>query len=188
MWPMSTWIHWRWTRRGCHPLDQHNCRSNPCFSGVECYEVPGGYRCGSCPPGFTGNGSVCQDIDECELSKPCDDLTKCENLSPGFSCSPCPPGYTGSVVQGIGRHLARQVCTDINECQNETIGGCVPYSECINTPTGDVYTTTDWGGRVHNNRLGGAEYTIKDWVRLYTITELGRVHNNNNSLGGKGTQ
>ncbi|KAH9520372.1 Alpha-1,6-mannosyl-glycoprotein 2-beta-N-acetylglucosaminyltransferase, partial [Bulinus truncatus] len=31
-------------------------------------------------------------------------------------------------------HWIWKVCTDINECQNETIGGCVPYSECINTP------------------------------------------------------
>ncbi|KAK7010141.1 cartilage matrix protein [Biomphalaria glabrata] len=125
------------TRRGCHPESKAHCSSNPCFAGVECQEVPGGYRCGPCPPGYTGNGSFCQDINECELSQPCHALTNCENLSPGFRCSPCPPGYTGSEVQGIGLQAAstaRQECLDINECVNENNGGCVPNSQCINTP------------------------------------------------------
>jgi hypothetical protein len=38
------------------------CGNNPCFFGVTCTDDPPpslGYVCGACPPGFTGNGSVC---------------------------------------------------------------------------------------------------------------------------------
>lgn len=55
---------------------------------------------GAPPPlaaGYTGNGTHCQDINECELvvdgSKgSCDRLTKCTNQKGSFTCSACPPG------------------------------------------------------------------------------------------------
>ncbi|TKS82760.1 Thrombospondin-3a [Collichthys lucidus] len=42
------------------------CSPNPCYKGVSCMDslqYPG-YTCGPCPPGTTGNGTHCQDIDE----------------------------------------------------------------------------------------------------------------------------
>lgn len=124
------------TRNGCRP-DKSACESRPCFPSVQCQDVPGGFRCGPCPVGYTGNGTHCEDVNECELSRPCDRLATCENLSPGFRCSPCPPGYTGAPVQGLDLDTARrvkQVCEDINECENGQNGGCVENSICINTP------------------------------------------------------
>lgn len=42
------------------------CSPNPCYKGVSCMEslhYPG-YTCGPCPPGTTGNGTHCHDINE----------------------------------------------------------------------------------------------------------------------------
>ena len=32
---------------------------------VTCINTPGGFTCGACPPGYTGTGHYCSDIDEC---------------------------------------------------------------------------------------------------------------------------
>ncbi|KAM6037708.1 LOW QUALITY PROTEIN: thrombospondin-3 [Theristicus caerulescens] len=114
------------------------CNPNPCFSGVDCmetYEYPG-YRCGPCPPGLEGNGTHCADIDECAYANPCFPGSKCINTAPGFRCEPCPRGYRGNTVSGVGADYARaskQVCTDIDECNDGNNGGCDPNSICTNT-------------------------------------------------------
>ncbi|XP_071118349.1 cartilage oligomeric matrix protein-like [Haliotis cracherodii] len=123
------------SRRGCQPI-KVTCAARPCFPGVTCEDTASGYVCGPCPTGYSGNGTVCEDIDECRYSRPCDDLAMCENLSPGFTCSACPPGFTSPEIQGVGIAAAqrqKQVCTDINECEDGN-GGCVPNSVCVNTP------------------------------------------------------
>lgn len=46
------------------------CSPNPCYKGVACMEslqYPG-FTCGACPPGATGNGTHCQDVDEVTTS------------------------------------------------------------------------------------------------------------------------
>lgn len=40
------------------------CAPGSCFPGVVCTETRNGARCGSCPPGYTGNGSHCTDVNE----------------------------------------------------------------------------------------------------------------------------
>uniref|UniRef100_A0A8C5TPX8 EGF-like domain-containing protein n=1 Tax=Malurus cyaneus samueli TaxID=2593467 RepID=A0A8C5TPX8_9PASS len=114
------------------------CNPNPCFSGVDCmetYEYPG-YRCGPCPPGLEGNGTHCVDIEECAHANPCFPGSKCINTAPGFRCEPCPRGYRGNTVSGVGVDYAKaskQVCTDIDECNDGNNGGCDPNSICTNT-------------------------------------------------------
>ena len=107
----------------------------PCFKDVECYNIekPPYYKCGVCPEGLTGNGTWCNDLDECDLADPCDVAATCYNLIPGFRfaslhlikmstylaeyqyflltrCGPCPQGYTGSNgFTGVGLdYAARQ--------------------------------------------------------------------------------
>uniref|UniRef100_A0A674JUL9 Thrombospondin 3 n=1 Tax=Terrapene triunguis TaxID=2587831 RepID=A0A674JUL9_9SAUR len=114
------------------------CSPSPCFSGVDCmetYEYPG-YRCGPCPPGFEGNGTHCADINECSYADPCFPGAKCINTAPGFRCEPCPHGYKGNLISGVGADYAKaskQVCTDIDECNDGNNGGCDPNSICTNT-------------------------------------------------------
>lgn len=128
-----------YTGDGTHCISTRSkCEDNPCYPGVPCSIInsPPGYRCGNCPPGFRGNGTVCIDLDECDLAQPCDPRVRCINTAPGFRCDPCPHGFTGSRgLQGIGLEYAelnRQVCTDLDECQ-ENNGGCVRNSRCLNT-------------------------------------------------------
>uniref|UniRef100_A0A8C2TKN3 Cartilage oligomeric matrix protein n=1 Tax=Coturnix japonica TaxID=93934 RepID=A0A8C2TKN3_COTJA len=116
-------------------LPRLQCVPNPCFPGVPCTETSTGFRCGPCPPGYSGNGSQCTDINECSAN-PCFPKVQCINTSPGFRCDPCPPGFTGQMVEGVGLAYARankQVCTDINECETGAARNCVPNSICINT-------------------------------------------------------
>uniref|UniRef100_A0A8D0CE37 Thrombospondin 3 n=1 Tax=Scleropages formosus TaxID=113540 RepID=A0A8D0CE37_SCLFO len=111
------------------------CSPSPCYKGVPCMETLDfpGYRCGPCPEGMTGNGSHCQDIDECALAQPCFSSSGCVNTAKGFSCEPCPPGYGGPPLSGVGLEFAKskkQECYDIDECVNNP---CVPNSVCTNT-------------------------------------------------------
>ncbi|KAJ6664621.1 hypothetical protein lerEdw1_006194 [Lerista edwardsae] len=87
------------------PID--GCLSNPCFPGAECNSYPdGSWSCGSCPAGFLGNGTFCEDLDEvCEPVNPCRDKThnchksaECIYLGhfsdPMYKCE-CRTGYAG---------------------------------------------------------------------------------------------
>uniref|UniRef100_A0A2K6ECN2 Thrombospondin 3 n=1 Tax=Macaca nemestrina TaxID=9545 RepID=A0A2K6ECN2_MACNE len=122
---------------GFHEQRSH-CSPNPCFRGVDCmevYEYPG-YRCGPCPPGLQGNGTHCSDINECVHADPCFPGSSCINTMPGFHCEACPRGYKGTQVSGVGIDYARaskQVCNDIDECNDGNNGGCDPNSICTNT-------------------------------------------------------
>uniref|UniRef100_A0A6I8NS39 Thrombospondin 4 n=1 Tax=Ornithorhynchus anatinus TaxID=9258 RepID=A0A6I8NS39_ORNAN len=117
------------------PVPQaRRCDSGPCFRGVRCTDTRDGFQCGPCPEGYTGNGVVCDDVDECAFG-PCFPGVRCVNLAPGFRCDPCPAGFTGPSLQGLGAASARtnkQVCADVDECRIGN-GGCVPDSLCTNT-------------------------------------------------------
>ncbi|KAM8961931.1 thrombospondin-4 isoform 1-T1 [Pelodytes ibericus] len=114
------------------PPPKPRCDSSSCFQGVQCTETASGFECGPCPAGYTGNGIICVDIDECRFN-PCFPGVRCVNNSPGFRCEACPPGYMGTSIQGVGITYDKQVCTDINECENGRNGGCVVNSLCTNT-------------------------------------------------------
>ncbi|XP_066021545.1 LOW QUALITY PROTEIN: cartilage oligomeric matrix protein [Pocillopora verrucosa] len=114
------------------------CSLKPCFPFVECVNTPDdglGFKCGECPPGYTGDGMRCDDVDEC-LYSPCSPHATCTNLQPGFKCSACPKGFLGNSTVGIGRDFAehiKQLCHDVDECNDGRNGGCSVFSTCINT-------------------------------------------------------
>ncbi|XP_013391007.1 sushi, von Willebrand factor type A, EGF and pentraxin domain-containing protein 1 [Lingula anatina] len=56
--------HSGWEGQRCE-MDIPGCLAGSCFRNVTCYDVPApgtGFRCGPCPPGFTGDGSLCHPL------------------------------------------------------------------------------------------------------------------------------
>ena len=75
-----------------------------------------------CPSGYTGNGMVCTDVDECALDMDdCDANAACTNTLGGFVCT-CTDGY-----EGDGKS-----CSDVNECTAGT-HACSANADCSNT-------------------------------------------------------
>jgi hypothetical protein len=84
-------------------IDIDECKDetqvNNCNRYATCVNTYGSYMC-SCEPGFTGNGSQCEDIDECSLvDKPneflCNNTGKCINTIGFYKCE-CQKGYTNT--------------------------------------------------------------------------------------------
>ncbi|CAL1576609.1 unnamed protein product [Knipowitschia caucasica] len=105
-------------------VDECSLPNKPCSSNppVDCFNTPGSFYCGGCPPGWQGNGYSCQDVDECRSNNggcSTSPQVQCMNTMGSFHCGPCPPGY-----QGDGR-----TCTQSNICDANN-GGCHPLATC----------------------------------------------------------
>lgn len=109
--------------------EKPHCSKDPL---VDCINLPGTYRCGSCPAGYTGNGFYCTDINECDRHNGgCSiaPLVQCFNTPGSYYCGSCPLGYTGDgrscqgesgrlglCSRGVCHHLA--TCTEIGNNVN----------------------------------------------------------------------
>ncbi|XP_058975812.1 cubilin homolog [Musca domestica] len=104
-------------------VDVNECEEsrNPCHS--ECINLPGSFKCGPCPPGYTGNGATCYDIDECVTNNGGCSLqpkVRCINTEGSYHCGKCPVGWIGD---GHSCDLAPS-----NSCDEEHI--CHPQAKC----------------------------------------------------------
>uniref|UniRef100_A0A8C6TFT3 Nidogen 1a n=1 Tax=Neogobius melanostomus TaxID=47308 RepID=A0A8C6TFT3_9GOBI len=79
---------------------------NPCEDGshtcdiserAQCTYTGGSAFVCSCLEGFVGDGSICQDVDECQLGR-CHPDAGCYNSQGSFTCE-CNPGYYGDGFQ-----------------------------------------------------------------------------------------
>ncbi|CDQ97737.1 unnamed protein product [Oncorhynchus mykiss] len=81
-----------------------------------------GPRC-QCVAGFTGNGTVCTEVNLCATGNGgCAQIANCTKTLPGERTCTCPEGYTGDGVW----------CLEIDGCLVNN-GGCSSIAECIKT-------------------------------------------------------
>ncbi|CAB3992803.1 mucin-4-like isoform X1 [Paramuricea clavata] len=141
---------------GANDLDE--CTQDPCDPLADCTNIIAGYSC-VCQSGYTGNGSVCNDIDECiELdSNPCSNGSFCVNENGTYRCE-CNPGYNHN-----GTH-----CNDIEECENGH--DCHVNATCTNTV--GSYTCACNNGFSGNGTICEDLQCYIEWIYLATASEI----------------
>ncbi|XP_068206241.1 LOW QUALITY PROTEIN: cubilin-like, partial [Palaemon carinicauda] len=113
------------TNPACVDVDECSASQPRCSHDppVQCVNFPGGFSCGPCPQGYSGNGFYCNDINECLFNNGgCSPFSRCENIRGSRRCGPCAAGYTGDGV----------TCMTLpNPCLNNP---CHPLARCSYNP------------------------------------------------------
>ncbi|KAA0709466.1 Pro-epidermal growth factor [Triplophysa tibetana] len=102
--------------------DQDDCYSLNCGVNAQC-TLEGGRALCQCVRGFTADGRLCVDIDECKegLAECSSSHSHCVNTAGGYFCQ-CKTGFSGD----------GQICIDIDECRLD-MHDCDVNAECLNT-------------------------------------------------------
>ncbi|KAM4018417.1 signal peptide, CUB and EGF-like domain-containing protein 2 isoform 2-T2 [Anomaloglossus baeobatrachus] len=101
-------------------VDECALGTDDCHIDAICQDTPASYKC-LCKAGFTGEGTACEDIDECDNEYNGDCVHECTNIPGNYRCT-C---YDGFQLAHDGHN-----CLDVDEC-NSNNGGC--QQTCVNT-------------------------------------------------------
>ncbi|CAI8035146.1 Protein kinase C-binding protein NELL2 [Geodia barretti] len=143
-----------------------------CAEMAECVNNNGNYSC-ICKHGYSGNGTFCEDINECVLEiHNCAENAKCINTPGSFSCM-CKYGYVGNGTycescdpdnSPIGFTGNGTYCEDIDECDLGT-HNCDENANCTNVPGSFLCVCNDGyvGIRlVHGNETSGLVEVLRN--------------------------
>eukprot|EP00117_Sycon_ciliatum_P024912 scpid46215/ scgid1521/ Fibrillin-3 len=109
------------SKSSCVDMDECRLPAPVCHSkGATCTNTIGNFSC-TCSFGYSGDGFVCEEIDNC-LPTSCDSRANCSSNIGGFTCQ-CYPGYCGNGLPGM--------CDNVNECV--TLTPCSPAANCSDT-------------------------------------------------------
>ncbi|XP_028416061.1 pro-epidermal growth factor-like [Dendronephthya gigantea] len=149
---------------GTNDLNECNESPSPCDPKAECRNYLAGFSC-ECMSGYTGNGTICEDINECNATGAnlCSDESFCVNEDGRYRCD-CRPGYNYN-----GTH-----CIDINEC-NTTDAVCHRNATCTNN-IGSYSCACDPGFSGNGTICEDLKCYI-DGIYLATTTEIYIVSN-----------
>uniref|UniRef100_A0A8D3C1T6 Thrombospondin 3 n=1 Tax=Scophthalmus maximus TaxID=52904 RepID=A0A8D3C1T6_SCOMX len=131
------------------------CSPNPCYKGVSCVDslqYPG-YSCGPCPPGTSGNGTHCEDVDEecvdvdecVDLPDACVSNSVCINTMGSYKCGGCKPGFLGNQTSG---------CFPRKSCAALTFNPCDTNAHCTMERNGEVTCRCNVGWAGNGNTCG----------------------------------
>uniref|UniRef100_A0A8C6QTC1 Uromodulin n=1 Tax=Nannospalax galili TaxID=1026970 RepID=A0A8C6QTC1_NANGA len=98
-------------------------RCSECHSNATCLADGAATTC-SCQEGFTGDGLVCEDLDECATPEAhnCSANSSCVNTLGSYDCV-CLDGFR--LTPGLG-------CTDVDECSELELSNCHALATCVN--------------------------------------------------------
>ncbi|XP_068103348.1 uromodulin-like [Hyperolius riggenbachi] len=102
-----------------------SCSNSNCHPNATCEEF-GGYQQCTCKEGFAGNGSYCEDVDECQ-----DYTNNCNYFGATF-CLNTIGSYTCTCYTGL-RYDKDFGCVDVDECANSSLNDCnILLGKCTN--------------------------------------------------------
>ncbi|XP_046995713.1 protein kinase C-binding protein NELL1-like [Schistocerca americana] len=109
----------------CPGVDYCN-KGHMCHENATCLNLQTTYAC-HCNTGFSGDGHLCHDVDECQQEggldgHHCHSNTRCVNTPGSYVCE-CLPGY---------RRLDKFNCVELDECSTGE-HGCHSHASCVNT-------------------------------------------------------
>ncbi|KAM5152690.1 uromodulin-like [Mantella aurantiaca] len=106
-------------------LYQWNCSNSDCHPNATCSEF-GGYGQCTCKEGFAGDGTSCNDTDECQ-----DYFTNNCNIYGSGYCVNTIGSYICNCSSGF-KYKAEFGCVDIDECADSSLNDCDPVAICTN--------------------------------------------------------